>query len=131
MTKQEIFELICKALLKQNKRSTGKVRAGTNRDGTPLYDDRCRYRGDGGCKCAAGFLIPDPVYDPLMEGSLFGAIYNDPRFYELQKLSLSSPAIRLVEKLQSIHDGVEVSLWREQMHELGKQERFDVSFLDA
>jgi hypothetical protein len=29
---------------------------------------RCRYRGDGGAKCAVGVLIPDEEYEPGMEG---------------------------------------------------------------
>lgn len=31
-------------------------------------NNKCRYRGPNGLKCAAGHAIPDEVYDPWMEG---------------------------------------------------------------
>lgn len=43
-------------LLKQGRRSVN-----------PKNDDACMYRGDNGLKCAAGFLIPDELYDRSLE----------------------------------------------------------------
>lgn len=28
----------------------------------------CAYRGNNGCRCGIGWLIPDPNYDPCIEG---------------------------------------------------------------
>jgi hypothetical protein len=64
----------------------------------------CNYRDGKGNSCAVGCLIPDELYDPLMEGSglmtnpkvqnvltdLFGAVYSDFKFFQ---------------DLQLIHDG--------------------------
>ena len=37
-------------------------------DRRSLADGICMYRGRGGKKCAIGRLIPDEMYDPIMEG---------------------------------------------------------------
>lgn len=60
MTKQETFNLVVSALLAQGRPSVGVEPIGGF--------NRCRYRGDDGCKCAVGHLIPDDKYDPAMEG---------------------------------------------------------------
>lgn len=54
MTNQELFDTVCSSLIKQGKPSVSS-------------DGRCLYRSPDGCKCAAGFLIPDDKYDPRME----------------------------------------------------------------
>lgn len=49
-TKQETFDTVAKALLKQGKPSI------------TLNGYGCLYRSSDGCKCAAGHLIPDDKY---------------------------------------------------------------------
>jgi hypothetical protein len=51
-----MFETAVRGLHKQGRKST------TDRH------DFCLYRGLGGSKCAVGFLIPDGIYTPAMEG---------------------------------------------------------------
>lgn len=58
MTKQETFDTVVRALIAQGGPSTERTASGI----------RCRYRGDGGRKCAAGQLIPDDWYEEAMEG---------------------------------------------------------------
>lgn len=58
-SKQEMFDIAAKHLLKQNKQCG-------------YFDDeqnkfRCLYRGDDGTKCAIGALIPDELYCESME----------------------------------------------------------------
>lgn len=55
MTKQETFDIVVSALLKQGRPSMDNV--------------DCRYRAADGAKCAAGHLIPDEKYDPVIEGA--------------------------------------------------------------
>ena len=56
---QEIFDHVVPLLFAQGKRS--------------MYHDgngelTCAYRGDGGLRCAVGFLIPDELYYEDLEG---------------------------------------------------------------
>jgi hypothetical protein len=55
MTPQEIFDYVATFLIKQ---------------GQPALtaDGACAYRAPNGCRCAAGCLIPDCVYNVGMEG---------------------------------------------------------------
>ena len=56
-TKQEIFDAVCKGLAAQGfQRSVSRAFA------------VCRYRGEGGRKCAIGHLIPDDKYSIELEG---------------------------------------------------------------
>lgn len=55
-TKQEIFDYVFESVVKQGKPS----RNNSN-------DCLCLYRGEGGTKCAIGFLIPDSKYKKAYE----------------------------------------------------------------
>lgn len=57
INRQEIFEKMVTGLYRQGKPSVD------------LFNGFCKYRGDGGTKCAIGFLIDDSEYDPSLEGS--------------------------------------------------------------
>jgi hypothetical protein len=59
MNKQEIFNKVYLGLHSQGWKKSVDA------------DGECFYRGDDGCKCAAGHLIPDEDYDPSMEGVIF------------------------------------------------------------
>ncbi len=37
-------------------------------------NDRCKFRGEGGSRCAIGLLISDEEYDPNMEGMMVSRI---------------------------------------------------------
>lgn len=53
MTQQEIFDTVLAHLRKQGKASSA--------------GGACMYRGPGGTACAVGCLIPDELYDSLIE----------------------------------------------------------------
>lgn len=68
----------------------------------------CRYRGEGGCKCAIGHLIPDSRYSPDIEGngiservisSLFSWV--DPGSVRLR---VWQDNMKWLDALQSAHD---------------------------
>lgn len=58
-TAQQVFTQVATHLLTQKERSF-------------VIDDRgeelCAYRGDNGLKCAAGCLISNDEYNPIMDG---------------------------------------------------------------
>ena len=64
MTQQEIFDTVLAHLRKQGKASMSGA-------------DSCRYRGPDGTACAVGCLIPDELYDPLIEGADSTSIFKD------------------------------------------------------
>ena len=53
-TPQEIFDYVIQRLLEQGKRSMAE-------------EEGCKYRGDGGTRCALGWLIPDARYHAEMD----------------------------------------------------------------
>ena len=55
MTKQEVFDTIWYGITKQNAFSYDPIA------------DRCMYRGPNNTRCAIGLLIPDDIYDPVIE----------------------------------------------------------------
>lgn len=73
MTKQEVFNLVVRALAKQGVKSIAAV--DDPRFINIIEDDRpmCLYRGPNGTKCAIGHLITDDKYTPDLEGE---NIYN-------------------------------------------------------
>jgi hypothetical protein len=54
MNAQEIFDTAAIGVIRQGRPSMGS-------------SGSCAYRGEGGAKCAAGFLLSDEVYDPSMD----------------------------------------------------------------
>jgi len=82
-TKQEVFDTVVSALIKQ---------------GHPSIDTSggCLYRGPDGLKCAIGHLIPDNVYTPDMEN-----VSAD----HLAFTKTLGVDVKFVEDLQRAHDG--------------------------
>lgn len=60
----------------------------------------CKYRGDNGTKCAVGFLIPDDIYTPRLEG------YTNAKdlIAELCRSELKDIIYDLLDELQTLHD---------------------------
>lgn len=83
-SKQETFDTVVGALIKQGRPSVG--------------EGKCKYRGPNGDKCAVGHLIPDSKYRETMEGR---AINDMAVFYVVQGLGHN---VALVESLQMAHD---------------------------
>lgn len=121
MTIQEIFDKVATHLLTQMKISTGRI----SHD-LPVA---CKYRGDNGLMCAVGCLIPDELYDPVIEGlnsfALFGSVPK------LKHAILSDDAhsailqLNLIRDLQEIHDLREVPTWKDALVRLAKVHGLD------
>lgn len=80
---QEIFTFVAEALLEQGKPSISE-------------NDACLYRAPDGCKCAAGWLLPDEKYSADMEGKSVDALRYFKQFEELK--------LALISALQRAHD---------------------------
>lgn len=61
----------------------------------------CAYRGDDGLKCAAGWLIPDELYNPEFEGSAVSQLVKRSGKADPSKLFDDTA---FVSQLQAIHD---------------------------
>jgi hypothetical protein len=87
MTNQEAFDYVVAQLVAQGEPSVSHGSHG----------GVCQYRGNNGCRCAAGWLIPDDKYSPNMEG-------NSVDYPPIREVLPSGPDFTLLVDLQSAHD---------------------------
>ena len=133
MTEQEIFDTVLAHLREQGE-------AATSAGGS------CRYRGANGTACAIGCLIPDELYDPMIEGLGVGRIieavvpeYRQDQTQELLpvfariKNHIGAEHLPLLHELQEAHDmdlyisGLDA--WEEEMHRIACA--FDLQYTPA
>jgi hypothetical protein len=113
MTKQEIFDKVATHLITQNKKSYlpgGNV---------------CAYRGENGCKCAIGILIPDDKYDPFLEGKMVG----NKRVLDSLEAGINIESVEMLQFLnilQNVHDNYTVQDWKGKLIDTAKDH--DLSF---
>lgn len=88
-TPQEIFDYVIQRLLEQGKRSmTG--------------EEGCKYRGDGGTRCALGWLIPDDLYVAEMDDFVLSWNVQDLLRHDIPAITALGHA--LADDMQSAHD---------------------------
>jgi hypothetical protein len=87
MNRQQLFNTVLDHLRAQGRRSIGA-------------DGQCRYRGNAGCKCAIGILIPDDRYSPELEGR--GAFCIAVR--DAAGLNCPASSLDFLMQLQQLHD---------------------------
>ena len=115
---QAIFDRVAAALLEQNEKSVSVVGGNTY----------CRYRGDGGLKCAAGHLIPDDLYDAGFELDGFAQL---PEFVlEACGVGEDEKAVDLVLNLQSVHDSFTPRDWRSRLRQVANTFCLSAEVLD-
>ena len=129
---QEVFDLVRTHLLQQNKPSFATL----GHDGFP----KPAYRGDDGCKCAIGCLIPDDKYTPTIEQlGVFSirvrAIVFD--FVGLSRFNRNvtnkddqrdmDTVINLLHELQITHDRSQPKIWPELLQAIA--ERFELAIV--
>ncbi len=102
-TKQEVFDIVFKHLLKQGRKSMG------DHNGI----DKCLYRSPDGAKCAAGALIPDECYTPKMEGLPWASLVFDAKVPERHSDLISS--------LQFVHDRSEPCHWYDRLENVASR----------
>lgn len=93
MTTQQVFDTVIEHLIKQGK----QAKASTG---------HCSYRTTDGLKCAVGCLIPDELYNPILEGRSVEGIrsitlrqYIYPTLYTFIDKNFD-----ILQDLQSLHD---------------------------
>lgn len=124
MTNQEIFDKVLTHLRVQGRAS---VEEGVG----------CMYRGPGGTSCAVGCLIPNYLYDPVIEGlsadcsrtskALGVSIASRDKFLAIMDgLGFNDNQRSFLQRLQGAHDlklaerGIEA--WEEKMAEIAFEE---------
>lgn len=93
MNIQDMFEFVFKKLYQQNRRSVDS-------------NTSCSYRGFDGARCAVGWLIPDEIYSPEMEGYKISGIVGK---YSLTDNIYGLPSeitqnLNFLASLQGAHD---------------------------
>lgn len=131
ITRQEIFDKVAPALLKQNKKSLR-----LNLDGTM---NGCMYRGCDNTKCAIGFLIPDDHPACYMEADVFGLLdmhkdlmpvlgFNGTNRYGMDSDDpYDQDHISFLNDLQKIHDYKPVIEWKARLIDLASAWNLDSS----
>lgn len=129
MNKQEIFDTVSVHLLRQGKKSMKTL---------PKVGEACAYRGDGGCMCAIGALIPDDKYDPDMENqTVYGLIDEFPgALAHLGIFAGLGASARwhasFLAKLQAIHDSTFLPAdWPRELAAFAAGEGLNTSAMDA
>lgn len=127
---QEIFDKSATHLLRQGRKSLGFARDDSQ-------SKTCLYRGNDGCKCAAGVFIPDEEYDRTMEGVRWGTWLSNPESTDslgmrrLRPIIIRHGHIKLISKLQDIHDTREPCEWRTHLAALAKNLGLSTAAIDA
>lgn len=98
VTAQEVFDQVARHLLQQNQVSQGKR-------GDCMY--RAYLDNDVVLKCAAGCLIADDEYLPIMDTASSGTSWDS----LIQDDLVPSCHAELIMQLQNLHDTVEPDKW--------------------
>lgn len=100
LTNQVIFDRVVAHLRKQGKTAWNEEKM------------QCQYRIDG-LSCAVGCLIPDDVYESTFK-TREGSTVDDIPAEELELCGISKDrSLRLLGRLQAIHDRYDVDGWEE------------------
>ena len=117
LSKQEIFDKVCKHLLEQGCKSMGNSQA-------------CLYRGSNGTQCAVGCLITDEAFKPELNSL---PVHNS-RVREMLCQSgidgHDAELVHLLRELQSIHDEDEVEDWAENLEQFAIDNGLDFNHLE-
>jgi hypothetical protein len=106
MTEQEVFDKVAEHLLTQNRQS--------------LINGNCVYRGGNGLMCAAGCLIPDNKYYPIMNRKPWNALVTSNM--------ISAHCFDLIASLQRVHDCWPVAKWKLRLKELALIYKLEFKF---
>jgi hypothetical protein len=79
----------------------------------------CAYRGEGGRRCAVGWLIPDEEYNPLMEGSSCMWLLDGP-FCPRSLRGIDGSDAAFLSLLQKAHDAYIEEAIQERLHRIAE-----------
>jgi len=109
LTNQQIFDLVKKHLLEQNKRSQKE-------------SGLCAYRGQRGRKCPVGYLIPDQYYKKAFDEEIGMGVDELFKHYPrvMEKSGLPEEALELLTALQDMHDTDPPATWSKKLSGIAK-----------
>jgi hypothetical protein len=96
-TELEVIDFVTAHMLKQGVRSLAA-------------DGDCVYRNSDGLMCAAGCLLPDGAYTPIMERKVWPELVTEH--------GMSAQHIELIRDMQRIHDNFAEKLWPKMLAEM-------------
>lgn len=101
-TMQQVFDRVALHLLQQGRKSLMEADRTTS--------VRCAYRGEGGLKCAVGFLISDEAYNEELESC---PVHDAGVCFALNRSGVSTThgMVEMLGRLQSIHDNAQPERW--------------------
>lgn len=112
-----IFLYVVRHLLRQNEKSV---------DYRDTQTSVCVYRAPDGKQCAVGCLIADDEYDPGMEQLSVTALitYINRKYADKAPLQpIEDDTIRVLDRLQDLHDGTSPQNWPEELLHVAQQSR--------
>jgi hypothetical protein len=110
-TAQQVFDQVVDHLRKQG------VQSKNHTTGFCLY----RY---GALKCAAGCLIADDEYTPMMDGG-DGGTWS---FLTIAIKGFPTAHVELIQALQRLHDSVNPEYWEEAFRDLVARGQYDITY---
>jgi hypothetical protein len=113
MTLQEVFDTAAMHMLQQGE-------AAKNTSGN------CFYRSPNGCRCPVGWLIPDNLYRPDLEGNIVRSLSIESVLTSAGVLPIRMQGdyeryMDLLVELQQIHDNREPRQWKSYLISLAQR----------
>lgn len=127
LTMQEVFNRSAIGLLKQGERSENPMTGNI----TPHSAPNCKYRAANGNQCGVGFLFTDEAYNPhledcdvstdcVLEALRESGVPVAPLEEGHVEGSVEHLTLRLLLKIQNMHDTVAPYLWEARLTDLAK-----------
>jgi hypothetical protein len=116
MTLQQLLNEVSLHLIIQGKKSLSDAKEGEK--------PSCVYRATDGCKCAAGWVIPDNKYSKDMEGKGVRNLL----FFQMLALESDLPEqfMDLLMQLQGVHDCYQPDFWKRELGRVAVQFRLNL-----
>lgn len=126
LTKQEVFDKVALALLKQNKKSIGPA---ITDDGEKI---RCMYLNPNGCRCAVGHMLNDEDLQAIVRWKEnTSSIRNMIRIFfpntESKEIAFIRAEMAFCRGLQFIHDTRMPGKWREEFIDFASMYELDAT----
>lgn len=114
---QEIFDLACKGMLRQGRKSLNE-------------SNFCAYRGRDGLKCAVGHIIPDNLYMEEFDerdGEHYTSVMRKLRDHIMVE---DDRGLTLLGRLQLVHDHRSPGCWPGELAEIASEFSLDDSVIE-
>lgn len=120
LTAQDIFDVVAWNMLRQRVKGLGA-------------SGGCAYRGLHGTRCALGWVLPDDLYEPSMEGRGISELACDLLHEGGDATRFARFALRhltLLRELQFLHDTQRPDTWPDRLLFIGRRHGLNPSVVD-